>query len=143
MAERGGPGGGAWLSAQGPGGGVRVVGLTGSINVGTLDAPDTSDGNMSRREKIGLAVYRQEDWPRLLDEADDAQELEKTWEEWEQNLRTAEDHMDRLAIKYREVEVNLDELEEFCRLKKLPNTAAARAEFAAERVWKKKKEWPD
>jgi hypothetical protein len=86
---------------------------------------------MSRREKIGL------------DEADDAQELEETWEEWEQNLRTAEDHMDRLAIKYREVEVNLDELDEFCRLKKLPNTAETRAGFVSERVWKKRKEWPD
>lgn len=90
-----------------------------------------------------MAVYRREDWRRLLDEADDAAELEKTWEAWEQNLRVVEDHMDRLAIKYREIEVNLDELQDFCRLKRLPNTAETRSDFAAERVWKKKKEWPD
>jgi hypothetical protein len=122
--------------------GMRGAGLTGSINVGTLGAPK-SGGNVSRREKIGLAVYKREDWPRLLDEADDAGELERTWEEWEQNLRTAEDQMDGLGIKYREIEVNLDELEEFCLRKRLPNTSGTRAEFAAERVWKKKKEWPD
>jgi hypothetical protein len=93
---------------------------------------------MSIREKIGLAVYRHEDWPRLLEAADDADELEGTWEEWERNFRAIEDHLDRLSIKYREIDVNMGELDEFCRQKKLPNTAETRSLFAAERVWRKK-----
>jgi hypothetical protein len=93
---------------------------------------------MGIREKIGLAVFRQEDWPRLLEAADDFAELEGTWEEWEGNLRATEDQLDRLSIKYREIEVELSELDEYCRQKRLPNTAETRALFAAERVWKKK-----
>lgn len=98
---------------------------------------------MSIRDKIGLAVFKPEDWPRLLEEADDAGELGKTWEEWERNLRSTEDQLDGLSIKYREIEVNLDELAEFCRRNNLPNTAETRAGFAAERVWKKKSRWPN
>jgi hypothetical protein len=91
---------------------------------------------MGRRDVIGIAIFRREDWPRLLDEADDAGELESTWEEWEINLRKAQDQMDGLGIKYREVEINLDALNGFCIKEKLPNTAETRTAFVDTRLWK-------
>ncbi len=94
---------------------------------------------MGRQELIGLAVFKPEDWSRLLDEADDAGELEATWEEWERTLRATEDQLDGLGVKYREVPVNLDALGEYCRRERIPNTAETRAAFAAERIWKKKR----
>ena len=97
---------------------------------------------MSRPERIALAVFREEDWPRLREEADDADALEASWQEWERNLIATEDQLDRLGIKYREIVVDLDELADFCTEKRMANTAEARSVFAAERVWRKKKAPP-
>jgi hypothetical protein len=97
---------------------------------------------VSRLERIALAVFREEDWPRLREEADDVDRLEASWKEWEKNLIATEDQLDRLGIKYREIEVNLDELAGFCIEKRLPNTAEARSEFATERMRRKKPHAP-
>jgi hypothetical protein len=84
---------------------------------------------MKRQETIGIAFFREEDWPAFLESADDRDELEETWEQWLSNVRRTEDQLDRLRIKYREVVLNVDELLGFCAKKGLPNDSESRAAF--------------
>ncbi len=84
---------------------------------------------MKRQETIGIAFYKEEDWPAFLECADDREELEDTWEQWFSNLRRTEDQLDGLRIKYREIVLDLDELMEFCAKKGLSNDSESRAVF--------------
>lgn len=80
---------------------------------------------------MAVAVYRPEDYPRLLAMADDASGLEPTWQAWHQVFLESRQMMTEQGIALVEMTVDLDALEQYCREKGLQNTSSIRAEYVA------------
>jgi len=80
---------------------------------------------------IAVAIYLPEQYPRLLATAEDASDLEATWEEWHQILQETKQKMAVLGMHLIDLVVDLDALEAYCQERGLKNTSSTRAEYAA------------
>lgn len=81
---------------------------------------------------FGIGFYRKEQWPLLLETAEDRAELEDTYEEWEQNLKKSVKHMRTLGMKPLRVDIDMQELLAWCAANKRKTDGESRAEFIAE-----------
>jgi hypothetical protein len=80
---------------------------------------------------IAVAIYLPEQYPRLLATAEDASDLETTWQEWYQVLQETKQRMAAQDIHLIEMPVDLDALETYCQEQGLKNTSSTRAQYAA------------
>src|SRR5215470_11322711 len=78
---------------------------------------------------IGIAYYTPEEYAKLLLTADDASELEDTWEEWYQNMQNTRNNLAALGIVCREVPIQIEALQKYCQEHNLKNNGAARSEY--------------
>jgi hypothetical protein len=85
----------------------------------------------------GVAWYRPEQWQRLRDVSEDAENLEETYDAW---LQTAE-RMIRDGIPadvvVEKIDVDVEEVLAWCNVMGLPMNTASRARFVSERVRQK------
>ncbi len=88
-------------------------------------------GLRSSRMPIAVAVYLPEQYARLLATAEDASDLEPTWQEWHTVFQETRQKMAELGMDLIEVTVDLDDLETYCQEQGLKNTSGARAQYAA------------
>jgi hypothetical protein len=86
---------------------------------------------------IGIGFYRREQWPLLLETAEDADILEKTYDEWLEVLDSSIEKIRSYGIEPELVEVDVNELLDFCKSQGLQNNARARSGFIAELARKK------
>ncbi len=80
---------------------------------------------------IGIAYYSPEEYAKLLLTADDASELEDTWEEWYQNMQNTRNNLAALGIVCCEVPIQIEALQKYCQERNLQNNGAARSEYVA------------
>lgn len=83
---------------------------------------------------LGVAWYRPEQWNRLLEIAADRDGLEDTYEEW---LRFAERSLPQLSrhgILPQKVDIDVEELLQWCNDQNCPVNASARVKFVAEKL---------
>jgi hypothetical protein len=80
---------------------------------------------------LAVAVYLPEQYHRLLATAEDARDLEATWQEWHQVLQETRQKMAALGMHLIEVSVDLGALEQYCQEQGLTNTSSTRAQYAA------------
>ena len=80
---------------------------------------------------IAVAVYLPEQYARLLATAEDASDLEPTWQEWHTVYQETRQKMAELDMDLIEVTVDLDDLEKYCQEQGLKNTSGTRAQYAA------------
>lgn len=85
----------------------------------------------SSRMPIAVAVYLPEQYARLLATAEDASDLEPTWQEWYTVYQETRQKMAELGMDLIEVTVDLDDLENYCQEQGLKNTSGTRAQYAA------------
>ena len=90
-----------------------------------------SKGLSTSHMPIAVAVYLPEQYPRLLATAEDASNLEATWQEWHQVLQETKQKMAALGMHLIEVIVDLDALEQYCQEQGLKNTSGTHAQYAA------------
>src|SRR5258708_19663768 len=96
-----------------------------------------SEANSMRKElsapslAIAVAVYLPEQYARLLATAEDAGDLETTWQEWHQVLQDTRQKMAAPGMYLIDVALDVDELEAYCQQRGLPNTSSTRAEYPA------------
>jgi phosphoglycolate phosphatase-like HAD superfamily hydrolase len=83
------------------------------------------------RMLIAVAVYLPEHYARLLATAEDASDLEPTWQEWHTVYQETRQKMAELGMHLIEVTVDLDDLEQYCQEQGLKNTSGTRAQYAA------------
>jgi hypothetical protein len=77
-----------------------------------------------------IATYKPEQWAALLASAADRDRLEGTWEAWNSSLQKL---MAELTAKKMEcifVELDVDEINKFCKREGIPNDGQARAQLA-------------
>ena len=80
---------------------------------------------------VGIGFYRREQWPLLLDAADDSHILEKTYDEWLDVVDTSIDAIKAHGVEPKLVDVDVEELISFCRKEGIRNDAEARAQYIA------------
>lgn len=80
---------------------------------------------------MAVAVYLPEQYPTLLATAEDASDLEATWQEWHQVLQETRRKMAALDMHLVEVIIDLDALEQYCQEQGLKNVSSTRAQYAA------------
>ena len=80
---------------------------------------------------IAVAVYLPEEYASLLATAEDASDLEPTWQEWHTVYQETRQKMAVLGMDLIEVTVDLDDLEKYCQEQGLKNTSGTRAQYAA------------
>ena len=86
------------------------------------------------RIAAGVAWYRRDQWPRLLEVAEDADELEDTYEGWLQIANERFKTFKVPGVLLKKVDVDIEELIAWCAERGRPVNGSARSEFVAEKV---------
>lgn len=85
---------------------------------------------------IGVAWYRQEQWPRLLEISADRDKLEGSYDEWLANVSKTMELLRLKGVNPVKVDIDTEELLAWCRSRNLPVDAKARTQYTVERVQK-------
>ncbi len=83
------------------------------------------------RPKIALATYTPLEYKKLLAKAVDASALDKTWEEWLNNVESVRINFTAMGYECIGVAIQVDALEQFCLERGQENNGATRAEYAS------------
>jgi len=94
-----------------------------------LDDPDAEFPMVS-----GVAWYRREQWALLKSTASDADDLEETYDEWLEFAKHSFKVIWDTGIDLVKVDVDVDELIEWCRNEERPVDGAARTSFVIQKM---------
>jgi len=81
--------------------------------------------------RYGVACFSREQWPLLLRTAEDADNLEPTWEDWHDSLQERKRALKAKGIMLEEVPLDVDEFNKYCASRHIPKNAGSRAGYAA------------
>ncbi|MBI5056753.1 MAG: hypothetical protein HZB61_09080 [Nitrospirae bacterium] len=81
---------------------------------------------------IGIGFYRKEQWPLLLESADDIDAMVKVYDEWMKGIQRLIENIRMEGIEPVTVEIDINELLEYCREHNLKNNGETRSQFVAE-----------
>jgi hypothetical protein len=109
--------------------------------VDQVDKPDLEVRVKSRRPKkansgmvLGVAWYREADWPRIKALFPDAKELHDSYAEW---LKSAEDSvkwLGRPGVSVEPITIDIDDFLGWCTVRGRTRDAAARSEYVIEKL---------
>lgn len=85
----------------------------------------------SNRLRIALATYTPPEYKKLLATATDASGLDKTWEEWLNNVESVRINFTARGYECIGVAIQVDALQQYCLERGLENNGATRAEYAS------------
>ncbi len=80
-----------------------------------------------------VAWYSREQWSILKQVSVDAEELEDSYDEWEQNAEQAIQKFIAKGMRIRKVDVDVNELVKWCKNKGVSIDGAARSQYAVEK----------
>lgn len=83
---------------------------------------------------VGVAWYREEDWPRVKRQFPDADELHDSYAEWLASARDAMKAIERSSARAEPLVVNLDDLFGWCLIRGREPNAESRGEYVAEKL---------
>jgi len=89
--------------------------------------------NSKNMTRINLAYYRKEDWKRFIDSIDDKESMHDTWKDWHKSFLKAKNGLIKEGLEVREVEIDIEELLEYCKLRGIKNDGEARSQFVAKK----------
>lgn len=81
---------------------------------------------------VGLAWFDRKQWQRLAEIVEDRNELDETYEKWEQSARDAVRVIERQGQKVERVHVEVESLVSWCKEKGVPVNGKSRAEYVAQ-----------
>lgn len=80
--------------------------------------------------QVKLAYYREEDWKRFIDLADDEREsLHDNWKDWHKSFLKVKKGLISQGFDVVDIEIDLDELIIFCKIRGIKNDGKARSKF--------------
>ncbi|GMQ82617.1 MAG: hypothetical protein BMS9Abin05_2072 [Rhodothermia bacterium] len=83
---------------------------------------------------IGVAWYRLEQWTLLKSISVDSAELEDTYQEWIEAAEQSLKQIRETGINARKVDVDVDELSDWCRTEGRPVDGSARSQFVVHQM---------
>jgi hypothetical protein len=82
---------------------------------------------------VKIAYYKKEDWSRLLLIIDDKESMHDSWNEWFTAYSKAKTDLISQGFMVVDVEIDLDELIRYCKLRRVKNNGKARSQFVQEK----------
>ncbi|MDD3721882.1 MAG: hypothetical protein PHW92_05240 [Lutibacter sp.] len=80
--------------------------------------------------RVRLAYYREKDWKRFIDLADDDREsLHDNWKDWHKSFLKVKKSLISQGFGVVDIEIDLDELMAFCKIRGIKNDGKARSQF--------------
>jgi len=79
--------------------------------------------------EVKLAYYRKKDWKRFVKIIDDRESMHDTWNDWHKDFIKAKNGLSSQGFLVEDVEIDLDELLNYCQIKGIKNNGQTRAEF--------------
>ena len=79
--------------------------------------------------EIKLAYYRKKDWKRFLRIIDDRERMHDTWNEWHKAFLKLKKYLNTQGFEVTDVEINLNELINYCKINEIKNNGEARSQF--------------
>jgi hypothetical protein len=83
---------------------------------------------------LGVSWYTREQYDRLLELADDRDNLEDTYDEWQASAEKMMVKLSKPGVLPRKVHINVEELVAWCKAHNRPINGAARTMFVADKV---------
>ncbi|GEM_PF-1812500 len=84
--------------------------------------------------QVGVARYQKEHWPRWLEVADDRDDWEPTFEDWEHHARGMVSRLKQAGLEVVWIDLEPESFAEWCRARGYKNDGEARSRFAAEKI---------
>jgi hypothetical protein len=81
---------------------------------------------------VGLAWFDRKQWKRLTEVVENRNELDNTYEQWEQSALDAVRMIERQGQKVERVHVEVESLVSWCKEKGLPVNGQSRAEYVTQ-----------
>jgi len=78
---------------------------------------------------INLAYYEQKDWNRFLKMIDDKDSMHDTWQDWYKASEKLENDLGGQGFVIKRVIVDIDELNNYCKIQEIKNDGKARSKF--------------
>ena len=85
-------------------------------------------------QRVGLARYQAEHWPRWLETADDRDHWEKSHRDWQAHAQEMAERLRRAGLEVVWVDLEPDSCAAWCHARGIRNDAEARSRFAAEQI---------
>jgi hypothetical protein len=87
---------------------------------------------LARPVVVGLAWFDRRQWKRLTEVVEDRNELDETYEQWQQSALDAAQVMEREGKTVEKVHIEVESLVSWCKEKGLPVNGKARAEYVTQ-----------
>lgn len=81
---------------------------------------------------VGAAVYREEQWERLVELSVDPENLSESFESWKESFEKATTQLKEQGLNVVKVHVDVEELDDWCQKRKIDFNGEARSRYAAE-----------
>jgi hypothetical protein len=78
---------------------------------------------------VKLAYYRKKDWEKFIRIVDDRQSLHDNWNDWHRAFLKTKSHLISLGLEVTDIEIDLNELTDYCKLRGIKNDGKARSQF--------------
>lgn len=78
---------------------------------------------------MGLGWYKKEQWSLLRENSEDVDDLENTYYEWVANANEAINNFSSLGYRVEKIEIDVNELIEWCSSEKRPINGESRSNF--------------
>jgi hypothetical protein len=88
-------------------------------------------------QKLGIAYYNKNDWLKFINTVDDKKKVEKTWDEWKLQFDKFVIMLINNNINFIKVVINIDDMINFFKEKKLKNISKNRSYYVAKLISKK------
>lgn len=84
------------------------------------------------KPEIKLAYYRKKDWQKLVNSAYDSQEMHDNWKQWFKDFKKTKAQLEDQGFKVHKMEIDIDALNLFCKLRGLQNNGKSRSQYVQE-----------
>jgi len=82
---------------------------------------------------VKIAYYRKEDWKKLLEIIDDKKSMHESWNQWFKAFTKAKKDLMSKGFTVVDIEIDLDELNNYCILNRIKNNGKARSQFVQQK----------
>ena len=82
---------------------------------------------------IKLAYYRKKDWKRFINLIDDPESMHDRWHNWQKDFERAKRDLIAQGFEVIDIEVDIDELIEYCKSRGIKNDVKARSQFVTDK----------
>ncbi len=82
--------------------------------------------------EIKIAYYRKTDWKKFLKSIDDRENMHENWKEWNKSFLKTKKELETLGFKVREIIIDINELNDYCRKQNISNTGQSRSQYTSQ-----------